>query len=197
MKIGILGSACDPPHNAHKLIGEYARKIVGLDKIFLVPTFLPPHKKASSVRAEDRLRMARLFVQDLPHWEALDVEIQRGGISYTKDTLQELRAMYPQDTLYMIIGLDNLLDMPRAWKGGYDTLDKYTFVVAARPGYSWEEVPSSVRKKIILLELEIEDSFHSPISSTMIRELRKKDKPINAYVPHAVSDFIYEKKLYQ
>lgn len=195
MKIGILGSACDPPHNAHKLIGEYARETVGLDKIFLVPTFLPHHKKVSSVSAQDRLRMARLFVQDLPHWEALDVEIQRGGISYTKDTLQELQEMYPHDALYMIIGLDNLLDMSRLWEGGYDILDKYTFIVAARPGYLWKEVPLSVRKKIILLE--IEDTFHHPISSTMIRELREKDKPINAYVPHRVGDFIYEKKLYQ
>ena len=193
MRIGIVGSACDPPHKRHIEMGERARKALRLDKILFIPTNIPPHKARPSAGAKDRLSMARLAAQDLPRWEISDMELRRRGKTYTKDTIRQLKKIYPNDELYWIVGYDAITSMPWAWKGGYDILDECQFVVAHRPGYSLHRVKKSVLKKILVLER----TFKRDVSSTMIRSVIQLKKNPARFLDSRVLTYIKKKKLYE
>lgn len=110
-RIGIYGGSFDPPHNGHIAAAKNAQDALSLDKLLLIPTAEPPHKTLSSGSpgAEHRLAMLRLAARAIPNSEVLDIEISRGGKSYTVDTLRTLRAKYPQDELFLLMGTDMLL----------------------------------------------------------------------------------------
>lgn len=115
MKIGIYGGTFDPPHLGHMAAARETRERLGLDKLLLIPDRTPPHKDLSpgSAEARERLRMTELMADGLDPWGASvtvsDMELRREGASYTADTLAELRAQYPADELWLLIGSDMLL----------------------------------------------------------------------------------------
>lgn len=191
MKIGILGCTCDPPHKEHIAIGEEARKTVGLDRIILVPAKAPPHKDPPLVPPETRLAMARLAVQGLSGWEVSDLEFERAGKSYTKDTIAALRARYPDDELFYIVGADAIVSMPWKWNGGYDVLDLCKFIVAPRAGFPLGAVSENILRKIIVLKKAGTD-----ISSTKVRESLPEHEKVADVLNPAVLQFIRSNKLY-
>ena len=119
-RIGVFGGAFNPVHIAHLIIAEDVRQQMHLDKVLFIPYAKPPHKDYDDLAdAEARLHMIRLAISDNPFFEASDMEIKRGlnSVTYTVDTLIELREHYnnEQVKLYLIIGIDNLIDL-HTWK---------------------------------------------------------------------------------
>lgn len=160
LKIGVLGSACNPPHKDHAAIGEYAVAALRLDRLVVVPTGNPPHKNTPEASARTRYALARIMAKKRG-WEVSDMEITRAGKSYTAETIARLKKKYPRAKLYWIIGSDALLSMPQKWKFGYKILDHCRFVVAKRRGYSLRKIPANVRKKIIILQRRERNGFSS------------------------------------
>lgn len=110
MRIGVYGGTFNPIHNAHVRMAEAYVRQLRLDRILLVPTHIPPHKRAVDLAPdEDRLAMCRLAAAELPRFEVSDREIRQGGRSYTYRTLEQLRAAYPGDELFLLMGADMFL----------------------------------------------------------------------------------------
>ncbi len=133
MKIGLLGGTFDPIHTGHLGAASAAADCAGLDRVIFVPSAEPPHRGAAVASAEDRLAMCRLAIEGEPLFEVSDVEVRRGGRSYTVDTLRELRARLPGDELFLILGWDAAKMMP-TWRDPEAVLDLATVLVVSRPG---------------------------------------------------------------
>lgn len=194
VKIGILGSACNPPHTGHVAIGECAKKTLKLDRLIIMPTKHSPHKEVPGVSGKMRFAMARLMAKKRG-WEVSDMEMRRRGKSYTADTIAELKKKYPHVNLFWIVGLDAILSMPKKWKLGYGILDHCQFVAAKRRGYPLKRVPADILKKIIVLQKPARQSF----SSTAIRNAiaRGDLKKAKQYLDPEVFAFIICYNLYQ
>lgn len=194
VKIGVLGSACNPPHTGHAAIGECAKKTLKLDRLIMMPTKYPPHKDTPAVSGKMRFSMARLMAKKRG-WEVSDMEMRRRGKSYTADTITELKKKYPTAQIFWIVGSDAILSMPQKWKFGYSILDQCQFVAAKRRGFSLKRVPVDVLKKIIVLQKPARQSF----SSTIIRDaIAQGDlKKAKQFLDPEVFNFIIRHKLHQ
>ena len=116
MKIAMFGGSFNPIHNGHIMLANAFQKELSLDKVLIIPTYIPPHKQRDySVSPQQKLEMCRLAVKDMPFAEVSDIEIKRQGASYTYMTLQELRKIYPHDELYLITGADMFMTIHQ-WK---------------------------------------------------------------------------------
>ena len=116
MKIGIYGGTFNPPHLGHVTAARAVFELLKLDKLLLVPAGLPPHKDlpAGSPTPEQRLEMTRLAADQTglgSRVEVLDIELRRAGRSYTSDTLAQLKAQYPEDELWLLMGTDMFLTL--------------------------------------------------------------------------------------
>ena len=130
MKIGLFGGTFNPVHNGHINLVKNFKDKLSLDKVLVIPTAVPPHKQAESlVSSEDRLNMCRLAFSSLA--EVSDVEIERGGRSYTVETLEELKKIYKDDDLYFLVGSDMLLSFKR-WYRWEDILTMCTLCATDR-----------------------------------------------------------------
>ena len=110
MKLGVYGGTFNPIHNGHLHVLTGVQERLRLDRLLLIPTSQPPHKRAKSLASEeDRLAMCRLAVTDMDWITVDDREIRRGGLSYTSDTLRELHRDYPGSEIYFITGSDMFL----------------------------------------------------------------------------------------
>ncbi len=191
MKIGIFGGTFDPPHNGHLHLAENISKEMCLDKIIVIPTFVAPHKtdkKTSS--AEDRFKMCELcFKSDL--FEISNIEINRGGKSYTVDTLTALREKYPDDKFFLIIGSD-MLEYFSKWYRYEDILKLCTLCCVGR------ENKTLTLPDFFTNDNQVYLSSAKPLemSSTFIRNAVKNSEDINDYLPENVAEYIKERKLY-
>jgi nicotinate-nucleotide adenylyltransferase len=105
-RIGILGGTFDPIHLGHLAAAQAAMECAHLDRVVFIPSAQPPHRGPARATATDRLAMSRLAIDGDPRYEVSDVEIKRGGPSYTVDTLEELHRSFPNDQLFLILGWD-------------------------------------------------------------------------------------------
>lgn len=198
MKIGIFGGTFDPPHLGHK---KYAAEFIGrlgLDRLIVIPTFIPPHKQHSGAGSAERLEMTRLAFADLERAEVSGMEIMRGGTSYTCDTVRILADKYPQDELIFLIGSDMLLSFHR-WKKTEEIL-KYTKICAvARSGgtdakkmrkYVNECFPDKAERFIICSFQPLE------LSSTDIRRMLRDGQSVSSVIDGRVAKYIKDKELY-
>lgn len=188
MKIGILGGTFNPVHIGHLILAEEAREKIGLDKIIFVPTYLPPHKNNSEIAsASDRFEMIKTAISKNKSFLVSDIEIKRQGKSYTIDTIREFKKKYPKDELYFISGSD-VLKYLEDWKDLSEILKIVKFVVATRPGYPLEKIPSYIST----VSIRAVD-----VSAFEIREAIKENKSFRYLVPEPVSGYITKKKLYR
>ena len=195
MRTGILGGTFNPPHLGHLHAAELAKDALHLDKVLFIPTNIPPHKAmpAHTATAADRCEMVRLMIRGLP-WAQLDrLEIERGGASYTVDTLHELRER-GEDDLYLIVGTDMLLSFDGIWRAADEIVRLCTLAVCARVDEDWaalERKAQALRGKMGA-RIELIRGKSLTISSTELRhggELRR-------YTAPAVADYIERNHLY-
>lgn len=195
MKIGILGGTFNPVHIGHLILAEEAREKLGLDKIIFIPTALPPHKDNFNIApASDRLEMLRLAMEGNKFFAVSDIEIKRGGRSYTIDTIKELKKDNPLDGLYFIIGSD-LLTYFDGWKDVDQIAKAVTFVAATRPGYPLEDIGSYAAMRqagVKTLAIRAVD-----VSGFEVRQCVKENKSFRYLVPDKVFDYINQRKLYK
>ena len=189
-RIGIFGGTFDPPHVGHLIIAEQAVGQLRLDKLIFIPAFLPPHKrKGGQANPLQRLRMVRSAIKNYPKFAVSAMEIRRGGISYTIDTLRELQRRYPLARFYLIVGGDNFATL-KSWKSVGDILNLASIVVYARSSHR-QTKKSPKNRRIIHLRGAL-----LGVSSTMIRERVKRGESIKFLTPETVRHFIERNKLY-
>lgn len=188
MKIGILGGTFNPIHLGHLILADEVKDKLKLDRIIFVPTNTPPHKQNSEIiDAKERLKMIRLAIRTNRDFFVSDVEIKRGGVSYTIETIQEFKKMYPNEELYFIIGSD-LLEYLHDWKEIDQILKMVNFVVVNRPDFPLEMIPSYMKT----LEIKTID-----ISGYQIRKNLKENRSIRYLVSERVFEYIKKKGLYR
>lgn len=116
MRIGIFGGTFNPPHLGHKHLAEEIRETANLDKIIIIPAFTPPHKASKELAdGVHRMKMCELLFND-SFYDISDIEIKRQGKSYTVDTVTELKKLYPDDELFLIIGADMLMSFDKWYR---------------------------------------------------------------------------------
>ena len=106
MRIGILGGTFDPIHVGHVAAARVAMECAGLDRVLFIPSATPPHRGPAEADATQRLEMTRLALGDEKRFVVSDVEVRRGGKSFTSDTVRELKQTFPRDELFLILGWD-------------------------------------------------------------------------------------------
>jgi nicotinate-nucleotide adenylyltransferase len=133
MKVGVLGGTFDPIHVGHVAAAAAALECANLDRVLFVPSAQPPHRAAALAPAPDRLEMCRLATEGEPRFEVSDIEIERGGRSYTVDTLIELTRLQPDDDLFLILGWD-AARLLRSWRQPEKVVELASIVIISRPG---------------------------------------------------------------
>lgn len=198
MKIGIMGGTFDPIHTGHLIIGEYARTTLNLDEIIFVPVGLPPHKDNSKVSTSSiRLEMTKLAISSNSYFYLSSIEVDRKEITYTIDTIKELKNIYKEDELYFVIGGDSLFEIEK-WKDFDELIQLCKFVVLERPDRTREEMDQKILELKLSYQIELE-KIYSPlidISSTEIRKRVKNDLSIKYLVPELVEAYIMDHELY-
>jgi nicotinate-nucleotide adenylyltransferase len=189
MKLGILGGSFNPVHHGHLLTAVRAAEEAGLDRVLLVPTAVSPLKGRDALApAKDRLAMVRAAVKGHPLLEAGDLEIRRGGISYSVDTLRELRR-HTAARLYWIVGADAFRLVPK-WREAREVGRLASFIVLPRPGEAILPIPG-VRALVLRRAPQVE------ISSTEIRRRLAAGRTVRYLVPEAVEAYLRRKGLYR
>ena len=171
MRLGIFGGTFNPVHNGHLALAEAALDAFSLDRILFVPGHITPFKQHQAVASPaDRLAMLRLAVEGRPRFGISTLELDRGGVSYTVDTLEALHAARPADDLWLLMGLDSLLSLGR-WHRAHDILRLATVATLLRPGSALPsgDLPGFSPGESALLRSHIADGNCPDISSSEIR----------------------------
>ena len=194
MKIGIMGGTFDPIHMGHLVAAESARVGGGLDEVWFMPSSVPPHKSHQPrATALQRWEMVCRAVEGNPHFRATDIEIQKGGMSYSIDTVALLQERHPSAQFVYLIGADMVQYLPK-WHRIEELAQRICFIGLARPGYpvSLEELPAYLHDRIASVPMPLLD-----LSSTAIREERRLGGSIRYRVPEAVFHYIEGNQLYE
>ena len=188
-RLGILGGTFDPVHCGHVLLARFVLERLPLDRVLFVPAADPPHKSDVLSAAEHRWQMVRLAVDSLDGMQASDIELRRQGVSYTVDTLRQLRGESPEAQRFLIIGADNVSDL-ETWHDPEGILEMATVVAGTR---LVDELPgtSAIAGRIERLDTPVFD-----ISSTDIRRRVREGLALRYLVPDAVERYIDEHGLY-
>lgn len=186
-RLGVFGGTFDPPHRGHLAVAEAARTTLELDRVVLVvandPWKKSPERQVTP--AVDRLALVRALAEPCSGLEVSDMEIRRGGPSYTVTTLRELAAAHPGVELYLIIGRDLVDDFP-SWHESAQIERLATIVVVDRPGYVTDP-----HRGWRLLQVPLVD-----VSSTVLRERLRAGDDVSHDVTQAVADEIRRRGLY-
>ncbi len=189
-KIGIFGGTFDPIHMGHLITAQSVREVRELDKIIFIPAFISPHKtSADASSTKHRSNMIKIAIEDVPFFECSEIEIKKGGISYTVDTLRELKKIY--DEIEFIIGYDNIFSFHK-WKEPDEILKLARIIVLKRKS----SLPPPFEDKYYHQAIFVQ-TRGIEISATDIRERVKNNQPIHFLVPQKVKEYIYEQNLYR
>lgn len=189
MKLGLYGGSFDPVHLGHLLVARAALEELGLDRIVFLPAAQSPFKPdAQPTPAAARAQLLRLALQGLP-WATVDLwETERGGVSYTIDTLRHFRALHPDAELFYLVGGDHAPLLPQ-WKDARELAALAQFVVVPRPGTPPPQLPPPFRGRTL-------QGFPLGVSSSAIRERVRTGRSIRFLVPEAVAEAITTNRLY-
>jgi len=190
MKICLFGGTFDPPHIGHLLIAQTVCEAEKFDKVLFIPANKPPHKKIST-NIRHRLSMLKIAIEGNPNFEISDVEIKRGGISYSIDTIKKIKQQINNnDELSFLIGSDSLFEFQN-WKEPREILKICKVLIAIRPGFRPSDIPSWILHRIQFANIP-----RFEISSSNIRSRWIENKTIRYMVTLPVWDYINEHKLY-
>jgi nicotinate-nucleotide adenylyltransferase len=211
-RIGILGGTFDPIHCGHIDIARAAEEALGLTRLLLITSHVPPHRAQPVASSHHRFAMVALAVANRPRWRASDIELQSPPPSYTSDTLRHFhREGYAPGELFFVIGADAFAEI-ETWREYPDILSFARFAVVSRPGMPVAELPrrlpsladrmmpaqrdgatgsSAAHTWIFLIDAQTAD-----VSSTAIRRRLRDGEPIAGMVPPAVQQHIEQHGLY-
>jgi nicotinate-nucleotide adenylyltransferase len=215
-RLGILGGTFNPVHFGHLAAAEEVRDRLKLEKIIFIPSFLPPHKIDDDIpSAVQRQEMVRLAIKGNAHFTVSDMEIRRGGRSYTIDTIRALQQFHLGSELYFLTGLDSFLEI-RTWKDWDTLMTLCSFVVLSRDGYWFRDIAqlgfldvserdlsaldAREKEQVVITagstRVYLERIPFYDISSTDIRKRVREGRSIKYHLPESVEHYIIENKLY-
>lgn len=190
MRIGIFGGTFDPPHIGHLLAATDACELLELDRLVFVPTATQPLKiGVPASTAEDRLAMVRLLAEPDPRFSVEDVEVRRGGLSFTVDTLRTFRERWPAGTaeLVLLLGVDAAAQFP-LWKDPDAVLAMAQVVVMTRGEQSAPGLATG---------LSTVATRRVDLSSTEVRERVRRGRTVRGLVTEGVAAYIERRGLYR
>ncbi|MBI2480580.1 MAG: nicotinate-nucleotide adenylyltransferase [Planctomycetia bacterium] len=200
-KLGILGGSFDPIHYGHLLLAETCREQCHLDRVLIVPAAVPPHKQSQAMTsARDRIEMVRLAIGGHEQLAVSTIEIDRGGVSYTVDTLTALAEQHPGSSLFFLMGADSLQELP-TWREPRRLCELAVPLVVRRAGAPEPDF-SAICHLVTAARLDEirEHQVVMPIielSSTDIRQRVATGQSIRYRTPRAVEKFIETHGLYR
>lgn len=195
-RIGIFGGTFDPIHIGHLYCAEQAMDELGLEYVIFLPASNPAFKQDSKIEGfADRYEMCRIAIADNPRFKLSDVESRRSGITYTVDTLLELRSCMPDDDLYFILGSDSFITLDK-WKDTERLSRLATFVSISRHDFNIDE-DQKKRLDKMGFDYEILKLPYLDISSTSIRRSISEGRTIRYLVPDGVLEYIQCNDLYR
>lgn len=196
-RIGIYGGTFNPIHNGHLIAAQNALEQFALDTVLFVPSNIS-YLKNNVTKSIHRVKMTELAISNNPAFLLSTVEIERGGNSYTYQTLEKLSQLYPNDELFFIVGADSF-DYIDTWKCPDVIFKKASLIVAKREGFDESSLDSTknmltakYNAKIYMLS-----ERHFDISSSEIRNRVKNGLIIDYFVPQCVKDYIITNNLYK
>jgi len=192
-RIGVMGGTFDPIHHGHLVAASEAAHRFGLDEVLFVPTGQPWQKADRKISpAEDRYLMTVIATASNPMFNVSRVDIDRGGPTYTIDTLRDLRAEFPDAELFFITGADALSSI-MSWHDWDQMFELAQFVGVTRPGYELTEdgLPADIQERVHLVEIPA-----MAISSTDCRRRAAEGHPVWYLVPDGVVQYIAKHELY-
>ncbi|WP_245531865.1 nicotinate-nucleotide adenylyltransferase [Alloscardovia criceti] len=191
-RVGIMGGTFDPIHNGHLVAASEVAWVYDLDEVIFVPTGRPVFKQHKAVtNPEDRYLMTVIATASNPRFTVSRVDIERPGITYTIDTLRDIRAVRPHADLFFITGADALAEIMK-WKDADKMWDLAHFVGVTRPGYTMDKSNLDVPEDAVdVLEIPA-----LAISSTDIRRRSNAGEPVWYLVPDGVVQYISKHGLY-
>jgi nicotinate-nucleotide adenylyltransferase len=201
MRLGLFGGSFDPVHRGHVELARACQQGANLDQVWFLPAAKQPFKQHGPVASDaDRLAMLELAIEGEPTWRVSSLEIDRGGVSYTVDTLREIHEQLPGTELYFLMGADALHELPK-WREPEVILDLATPLVVARAG---EPAPKfdallsvSTPERVDQIQAAQVTMPEIPISSTAIRGLIHDGDIVAAMLPNKVWDYIIDQGLYK
>jgi nicotinate-nucleotide adenylyltransferase len=200
-RIGIFGGTFNPVHMGHLIMAQDALELFELNTVVFVPCACPPHKPARDLAsAEHRMAMLTAALEGDLRFEVSDIEIQRGGVSYSIDTAREIKQQHPEADVFFIIGSDSLPEL-RSWKHIDQLLDVCRFVTIARPGTDMNDpnlqdpMPGDARSSALRELIRVGHLVN--ISSTDIRYRIAEGMSIRYLVHPAVEMYITEHSLFR
>ena len=191
-KICLFGGTFDPPHIGHLLVAQTIFESERFDKIVFIPTFKTPEKDHVT-NINDRLAMLTMAVTSNPNFEICDMEIKRGGVSYSIDTIKEYKNEFDlkSNELFYLIGSDSLQNFHN-WKDADQILDNCKVIIALRPGFKPSDISNSILRKVLFASIP-----RFEISSSTIRKRWRRDKTIRYMVTQPVWEYINDHGMYQ
>ena len=212
--IGVFGGSFDPVHLGHTQLATHVANELGLSKILLIPAYISPHKTSKALAphasAKQRSSMVNLVCQQHSLFTLDERELVRAGHSFTLDTLRDLKLSYPTKTLYLIIGMDSLVNFDR-WHGYQEILTLCHVVVNTRPNYEVKQLNPKVMafvkkhqetkldklKKSLTGKIYFTQPKLVDISSTEIRQRFQQQKDCHQQLQIEILEFIHKNKLYR
>ncbi len=191
-----MGGTFDPVHNGHLVAASEVTDLFELDEVVFVPTGQPWQKSRDVTPAEDRYLMTVIATASNPRFSVSRVDIDRGGATYTRDTLRDLRALNPDADLYFITGADALASI-LTWQDWEEMFALARFVGVSRPGYELDG--AHIQKALKEMPADALTLVEVPalaISSTDCRKRAEEGRPIWYLVPDGVVQYVSKRNLY-
>lgn len=201
MRLGIYGGSFDPVHYGHLLLAECCRETLGLNEVWFVPAASPPHKQDRTLASgKARLEMLELALAGHEQLRASPIELARGGVSYTVDTLQAVRQMRPEAVLYLLMGADSLRDLP-TWREPARICELALPAVVRRGGAPEPDfavlAPLVTRERLAEIRAAQVQMPLIELSSTEMRDRIAAGRSIRFRTPRAVEVYIQTHALYR
>lgn len=218
-RIGLLGGTFNPIHNGHLHIAKKVSQHLHTDFVLFIPSGIPPHKENKKIpAAHHRMAMVRLALSEIPQFKPCDLEVDRAGPSYTIETVEALKQVYPNDPLFFIIGIDAFSQIG-TWKEPKRLLTLCNFVLISRPGYPFSNLANfevfhardralfheldQGKKEKCQLKISAQTAFyfisipHSTISATDIRKRILAGEETKNLLPQSVESYIIKNNIYK
>ncbi len=198
-KIGIMGGTFNPVHLAHLVLAESAREQAGLSAVMFLPSKRTAEKAESYILPDElRCRLLELAIAGNPDFYLSTLEIERGGVTYTADTVTALKEGNPDTEFYFIIGGDSLVSFP-AWRSPEVIVKHAHLLATSRGGISGEEILAAAARirREFGAKVQFFDTPKMEISSTEIRRRLAAHSSVKYLVPEAVERFLKEQGCYQ
>ena len=196
-KLGIMGGTFDPIHNGHLQMADEVRAELGLDAVLFIPNYVPVFKRDQDVtEGAHRLEMCRRAVACNQTFDVSAIEIERGGDTFTIDTVRQLRAHYPDNVeLFLIAGSDSAATMGK-WKASKELAQLVHVAVAERPGNPFDDERHAAVLEAAPFDLHVVEVTKLAISSSDVRDRFENGRPVRYLVPPAVWMYVREHGLY-